>query len=793
MRISALWLRELLPLEQSVEDIGHRLTMAGLEVDAIEPAAPVFSGVRVAEILRCEPHPDADRLQVCEVAAGDAEPVQIVCGAPNARPGLKAPLATVGGSLPGDFRIKKARLRGVASFGMLSSARELGLSEDAAGLLELPADAPVGADLRDYLGLDDAIIDVDLTPNRGDCLSMFGVARELAALLGQSADLPAAAAVAPSHDLRQTIRLDAGEACSRYLGRVIQGVNVAAGTPIWLQERLRRAGLRSLGPVVDVTNYVMLELGQPMHAFDLARLQGDIHVRWSRRGETLALLNGETAKFDDDSLLIADDNGPLALAGVMGGAASAVSDDTRDIFLESAFFAPTAIAGRARRYGLHTDSSHRFERGVDPALAEQAMERATGLLLSIAGGEPGPVCRAELIEDLPQPVRVSLRAQRVHQLLGVDVPAADIAAILRGLDMRLDGPDVGPWQVDVPGYRFDISLEVDLVEEIARVWGYDRIPSRRPARPLQMLPQPETRLPRRTIRRLLVDRGFQEAVTYSFVEPELQRQLDPDQIALPLANPLSADLSVMRTSLWPGLVSALRRNRNRQHSRVRLFEMGLRFRGKLETLEQTPVLAAVITGSAMPEQWADTSREADFFDLKGELEAVLDLGGNGHAFSLRAAAHPALHPGQSAEILRADRAVGWIGALHPGTAAELDLDGRVLLFELELAAVQAASLPAFRPLSRFPSIRRDLALMVPDATPFAAVLACVRAAGGGLLRDVTLFDVYQGPGVEEGRRSVGIGLILQDLSRTLQDADVDSVVAAVTDALQRELDVHLRG
>ncbi|MCK8514950.1 phenylalanine--tRNA ligase subunit beta [Methylonatrum kenyense] len=793
MRISALWLRELLSLEQPVEDIAHRLTMAGLEVDAIEPAAPVFSGVRVAEILRCAPHPDADRLQVCEVAAGEAEPVQIVCGAPNARPGLKAPLATVGGLLPGDFRIKKAKLRGVASFGMLSSARELGLSEDAAGLLELPANAPVGTDLREYLGLDDSVIDVDLTPNRGDCLSMHGVTRELAALLGQGLKLPSPTPVEPQHDATHGVGLQAAEACPRYVGRVIRGVNPRAETPIWLQERLRRAGLRSLGPVVDVTNYVMLELGQPMHAFDLARLQGDIQVRWARGGETLELLNGETAELDDDSLVIADDRGPLALAGVMGGAASAVADNTDDIFLESAFFAPTAIAGRARRYGLHTDSSHRFERGVDPALPVQAMERATELLLAIAGGEPGPVCGAEQADALPQPVSLTLRAERVHQLLGVEVPLAVMTAILRGLGMRLDGPEAGPWQVDVPSHRFDIALEVDLVEEIARVWGYDRIPSRRPALPLQMLPQPETRLSRRTIRRLLVDRGYQEAVTYSFVEPELQQRLDPGQTALPLANPLSADLSVMRTSLWPGLVAALRRNRNRQHNRVRLFEMGLRFRGRLEELEQTPMLAAVMTGSALPEQWGEKPREADFYDLKGDLEAVLDLGGNGAAFSLRAAAHPALHPGQSAEVLYQGRAVGWIGALHPGTAAELDLDGRVLLFELELAAVQQAALPAFQPLSRFPSIRRDLALTVPDAVPFAAVLACVRAAGGELLRDLTLFDVYQGPGLAAGRRSVGIGLIMQDLSRTLQDADVEAVVAAVTDALQRELDVHLRG
>ena len=793
MRISALWLRELLPLEQSVDDIAHRLTMAGLEVDSIEPAAPAFSGVRVAEIRKCEPHPDADRLQVCQVSVGEAEPLQIVCGAPNARVGLKAPLATVGGALPGDFRIKKAKLRGVASQGMLASARELGLSDDAAGLLELAEDAPVGADLRDYLGLDDQIIDVDLTPNRGDCLSMLGIARELGALLGTKPTAAAPAAVPVSHDHEHDVRLDAGDACPRYLGRVIHGVDAAAATPVWMQERLRRAGIRSLGPVVDVTNYVMLEFGQPMHAFDLARLQGAVRVRWAQGGEQLALLNGETITLDDDSLVIADDSGPLALAGVMGGEPSAVSDVTRDIFLESAFFAPTAIAGRARRYGLHTDSSHRFERGVDPALAEQAIERAAELLMQIAGGEAGPVCRAENSEQLPQPAPITLRAPRIAQMLGADVPNADVVAILGGLGMRVDGPGAGPWQVAVPSHRFDIGLEVDLIEEIARVWGYDRIPSRRPSRPLQMLPQPERHVPRRSIRQLLVARGFQEAVTYSFVEPGLQEALDPEHTALPLANPLSADLSVMRTSLWPGLIAALRRNRNRQHSRVRLFEMGLRFRGALETLEQTPMLGAVVTGAAGPEQWGEAGRSVDFFDLKGDLEAVLDLGGNGEDFSLRAASHPALHPGQSAEILCRGEAVGWIGALHPATAAGLDIDDAVLLLEVELAAVQQAMLPGFRRLSRFPSIRRDLALLVPEATPYAAVQDCVRAAAGNLLQDLMVFDVYQGRGVPEGQRSVGIGLILQDLSRTLTDEDVDAAVASVTGSLQRELDIHLRG
>ncbi|KAB7623642.1 phenylalanine--tRNA ligase subunit beta [Alkalilimnicola sp. S0819] len=790
MRISDQWLREWVKYPGEARELADKLTMAGLEVDALEPAAPPFHGVVVAEIVECGPHPDADKLQVCRVSTG-AEELQIVCGASNARVGLKVPLATVGGELPGGMKIRKAKLRGVESFGMLSSARELGLSEDHAGLMELPGDAPVGADLREYLGLDDQIVEVDLTPNRSDCLGMIGLAREVTALGGRRvAEAPAAEIEAVIED-RFPLRVDAPEACPRYLGRVVRGVDVTAPSPIWLQERLRRAGIRSLGPVVDITNYVMLELGQPMHAFDLARLQGGIVVRMAQPGDELELLNGETIKPDEQTLLIADDARPLALAGVMGGEGSGVTDDTRDIFFESAFFAPAAIAGRARAYGLHTDSSHRFERGVDPHIQRRAIERATALLLEIAGGKPGPVIEQAADEHLPRERRVRLRRARIAQLLGLNIPEQAVEAILGALGMSLNavGED---WDVTVPPYRFDIGIEEDLIEELARVWGYERIPARSAAQSARMGERSEARLSLRRLRTALVDRGYQEAITYSFVDRELQQALDPEQEPLALANPISADLSVMRTSLWPGLVKAAVYNQARQQSRVRLFESGLRFRGALDELEQTPMLAGLVVGTALPEQWAGEPRPVDFFDAKADVEHLLALSGAADAYRFVAETHPALHPGQSARIYCDDQPVGWLGALHPQQARALDVDGACYLFELELAALQEARVPGFSELSKYPSIRRDLALLVSDRVSGGAITALVREVAGDVLRDLVLFDVYQGKGVPEAHKSVAIGLILQDYSRTLTDQDVDRLIGRVVERLGRDLGASLR-
>lgn len=792
MKISEQWLAEWVPAGLDTQTLAHRLTMAGLEVDGIEPAAPAFSDVVVGEIIDCAPHPDADKLSLCRVNDGTGEPLQVVCGAPNARAGLRAPFARVGGELPDGMRIKRAKLRGQESFGMLCSARELGLSEDAAGLLELPADAPVGQDLRQWLQLDDQVIEVDLTPNRGDCLGMIGVAREVSALTG--VDMRAAEVAQVAAEVDDTVGVDLRDplACPRYVGRVIRGVDVTAATPFWMQERLRRAGVRSLGPVVDVTNYVMLELGQPMHAFDLAKIHEGIVVRQAEAGETLTLLGDETVELQAGTLVIADHRGPLAMAGVMGGAPSSVTDHTTDILFESAFFAPEAMAGRARAYGLHTDSSHRFERGVDPAGQVRAVERATSLLTDIAGGRPGPVVDEQVSSEVPTERTVTLRSGRVRELLGVDIPAAEVADILQRLGMSLVDSG-GGWQVSVPAYRFDIDIEADLIEELARVHGYDRIPETRPATPTLIQPQPEERVALARLRSALVDRGFQETVTYSFVEPGLQHLMDPDHEPVPLANPISAELAVMRTSLWPGLARAAVHNRHRQHQRLRLFETGLRFRGSLDQLEQQPMLGAMVMGPVQPEQWGEPARAVDFFDLKGDLEAVLALTGRPEAFSFVADRHPALHPGQSARIELDGEAVGWLGALHPDVQRKLDMDEPAYVFEMTLEAAQQARLPAFAPLSRFPSIRRDLAVVVAESVSAAALEQCVRRATGAWLQGVALFDVYQGKGVADGFKSVGIGLILQDFSRTLTDSDVDEVISGVVVALRGELDAELRG
>lgn len=790
MKISTNWLREWISVDAATEQLAERLTMAGLEVESIIPAAPAFDGVVIAEITHCEQHPDADRLMVCQVSTG-TDSWQIVCGAPNARVGMKAPLATLGATLPGDFKIRRTKLRGVESHGMLCSAKELGLSDDASGLLELPAAAPVGADLREWLQLDDEVIETDLTPNRSDCLSMRGVAREVGALYGLPFQELSSAEVDVTLDDQPEISVLAADACPRYLGRIIRGVDVAAESPVWLTERLRRAGLRSLSAVVDITNYVMLELGQPLHAFDLNKIEGGLVIRYAENDETLELLNGQTVTLRDDTLVIADHQRPQALAGIMGGEDSAVTDDSVDILLESAFFAPGKLAGRARQYGLHTDSSHRFERGVDPELTRRAMERATELILRITGGSAGPIVEVADQNTLPEMPEIHLREARIERILGIAIAPAEVEAILARLGLDVQSVEDG-WRVRVPSYRFDLAIEVDLIEELARIWGYERIPARRPAQAVAMRPQPENRLTQRRIRELLVDLGYQEAITYSFIEPGMQQLFDPEQIPLALANPISSDLSVMRTNLWPGLIDAVLYNQNRQQEQVRLFEIGLRFRGELSDLSQDRMLAGVASGGRFPEQWAVADEPVDFYDIKGDIEALLALTGLPAEFEFKAAVHPALHPGQSAQILRDGQAVGWLGALHPQLERELDLDGRTFVFELLLESIASAKTPDFTALSRYPSIRRDIAILVADGVDSGAVLRSVQAVAGDLLRDVFIFDVYRGKGVPEGQKSLAIGLILQDSSRTLIDQDVDEVMSRTVTRLGQEFSAVLR-
>ncbi|MEN8171187.1 MAG: phenylalanine--tRNA ligase subunit beta [Pseudomonadota bacterium] len=792
MKFSEQWLREWVNPSVSTDELCHQLTMAGLEVDAVEPVASEFTGVVVGEVLSVEPHPDADKLRVTQVNTGENEPLQIVCGAANVRAGLRVPCAIVGAKLPGNFKIKKAKLRGVPSNGMLASASELGLAESSDGLMELPADAPVGENFRDYLQLDDVSIELGLTPNRGDCFSIAGIAREAGVLNNAEVQGPAIDAVTATIDDTLPITVTAQADCPRYLGRVIRGVNVGAETPLWMQERLRRSGLRSLGAVVDVTNYVLLELGQPMHAFDLAKLSGAIQVRLATAGEKLKLLNEDEVELNADTLVIADDKAALAMAGVMGGAASAVSDDTQDIFLESAFFSPTSIAGRARRYGLHTDSSHRFERGVSSELAAQAMERATALLIEIAGGSAGPVSEVVSAGHLPRAQQVTLRHARVERVLGTSVAKETIDEILCRLDMQVEA-NGEEWQVTAPAFRFDISIEEDLIEEIGRIIGYSNLPSIRPQGTLRMGERPEAMLGKIDLAAVLVERGYQEAITYTFVEPKMQQLLDPQRDPIALANPISADMSVMRTTIWAGLLPALQHNINRQQGRVRLFEYGLRFLPlEGDAIQQDNVLAGVVYGNVQPEQWSASEQKLDFFDVKGDVEALLGLSGHLDSFSFSAESHPALHPGQSARIVLDGKPVGWLGALHPSLESQLGLSGQTFLFEIEAEALLSGTVAKFSEISKYPAIRRDIALVLDRNIPASAVAETVRKAAPDTLQNLKLFDVYEGEHIDSGRKSLALGLTLQAQSRTLTDDEVDSAIEKIVTTLADELGAALR-
>ena len=792
MKFSENWLRELVEIKADRAALTHALTMAGLEVEELTALGEGLDGVLVAEIVAAEKHPEADRLQVCKVDAGQGELLQIVCGAPNARVGIKVPLATVGASLPGGIAIKAAKLRGVESFGMLCSAKELGIDADASGLLELPLDAPVGKPLADYLGLPDASIELKLTPNRPDCLGLVGLAHDVAALFDSAVKVPVQAVAAVTSEAKRGIRLQAGKDAPRYLGRVVEGINSAARTPLWLAERLRRAGLRPISAVVDVTNYVMLELGQPLHAFDNDTLQGDIVVRHARAGEKLKLLDGSEAKLDEGFVLIADEHKPLAVAGVMGGFDSRVTDATRNLFLESAHFAPAAIMGRARKLGMHTDASHRFERGVDPELPRRALERATELLLSIAGGHAGPVLVAENLADLPKPAAVTLRRARLKRVLGVEVADAEVARIFTALGMQVETSADG-WQITAPSSRFDIEREEDLIEEVARIFGYDNIPTLTPTGALTLTIEPEARINELALREQLAARGYYEAVNLSFVAAELLTSWGLTERLVPLANPLSADLAVMRPSLLPGLIEALRHNRARQQERVRLFEVARVFTAGDPPVE-TPSLAIVASGNAHAEQWGQPARALDFHDLKGDFDALTAWGGEPERWSVHSDGLPAwLHPGRGARVARDGETVGYLGALHPQLAKALDLGADVHVLELALEPLLARRLPRAQPVPRFPSVRRDIAMDLPEEISWAQIERTVRDSLGERLKELQLFDRYSGKGVEAGRKSLAMGLILQDASRTLTDDDADRCVREAIAALERTCKAKLRG
>ncbi|MGY5333316.1 phenylalanine--tRNA ligase subunit beta [Pseudomonas protegens] len=791
MKFSEQWLRGWVSPQVSRDELVARLSMAGLEVDSVTPAAGDFSGVVVGEVLSTEQHPDADKLRVCQVSNG-SETFQVVCGAPNVRPGLKVPFAMIGAQLPGDFKIKKAKLRGVESNGMLCSQAELQIGEGNDGLMELPVDAPVGEDVRTYLSLDDASIEVDLTPNRGDCLSLAGMAREVGALYAAKVQRPEVPAIPAAHDEVRPVEVLAPAACPRYLGRVVRNVDLSKPTPLWMVERLRRADVRSIDAAVDITNYVMLELGQPLHAFDLAEINGGICVRMAEEGEKLVLLDGQEVTLRSDTLVIADHTRALAIAGVMGGEHSGVTANTRDVFLESAFFDQIAVAGKARSYGLHTDASHRYERGVDWQLAREAMERATGLLLEITGGDAGPIIETLSEQHLPSVAPVTLRAERITQMLGMEIDGLEVERLLTALGLTVTADGAGQWRIEVPSHRFDISLEVDLIEELARLYGYNRLPVRYPQARLapQAKAEAEGDLP--ALRRLLVARGYQEAITYSFIDPKLFELFNPGVEPLLLANPISADMAAMRSSLWPGLVKALQHNLNRQQDRVRMFESGLRFVGQLEGLKQQPMLAGVVCGSRLPEGWAQGRDGVDFFDVKADVEAVLGFAGALDAFTFVPGKHPALHPGQTARIERDGREVGFLGAIHPELAKNLGLDRPVYVFELVLSEVAQGRLPKFHELSRFPEVRRDLALLADRDVAASAVMDVIRENAGEWLTDLRLFDVYQGKGIDPHRKSLAVGLTWQHPSRTLNDDEVNSTTQNILTSLEQRLNATLR-
>jgi phenylalanyl-tRNA synthetase beta chain len=787
MIISEQWLRTWVSPQVTTDALSHKLTMIGLEVDSIAGAAEAFSGVVVAQIIAAEQHPDADKLRVCTVNAGD-ETVQIVCGAPNARAGLIAPLAKVGAVLPGDFKIKKAKLRGVESQGMLCAGAELTISEDNDGLMELPADAPIGANIREYLSLDDQVIELGLTPNRADCLSVRGIARDVAVAFDETLHETAIAPVESTIADTFPVAIEATAKCPRYLGRVIKNVDLSRPTPDYMRERLERAGLRSIDAAVDVTNYVLLELGQPLHAFDLDQLNGGIVVRECKPDEVLTLLDGTEQALEPGTLVIADHTQPLALAGIMGGADSGVSESTTNLFLESAFFTPELMAGRARSYGLHTDASHRYERGVDFQLQREAMERATQLFIDAVGGEPGPVTEVVSDADLPVNEAVLLREAQIEKLLGIKIDRVEVERILEGLGFWVVGHQQG-WLCTAPSWRFDMGLEVDLIEELARIIGFDAIPSQPIKANLIPLAVPETARALRLAKNDLVARGYFEAVTFSFVAPELQAHFDPELSPIALKNPISADLAVMRTSLIPGLLKAIAHNASRQQSRVKLFETGLKFMPG-EGTEQIPMLAIAVSGLRDLEGWSTDKTAADFFDVKGTVEGL--LANLGDRLTFEASVFPGLHDGQSAAILVDGKCVGRIGAVHPSVRKVMGIPANTVVAEVLQSVVNEVAMPAYDDISKYPETRRDLALVADKSAASAEVLSTIRKAAGSLLTKLDLFDVYEGAGLAEGKKSLAIGLTFQDQSRTLDESEVSSAVDQVLDSLKEKLGIELR-
>ncbi len=791
MKLSEQWLRGWVNPPITAQALAEQLTMAGLEVDSVLPAAPAFSGVVVGLVQTVVPHPNADRLRLCTVKVGDAQSLEVVCGASNVRADLKVAVARIGALLPNNFKITESKIRGVVSQGMICSARELGLSDESEGIIELLPDAPIGINVRDYLKLDDHIIEIELTPNRGDCLSVQGVARELAAInsLGmlklELKEQPA------KHQESISVVVSQPEACPRYVGRVIRRINTHAQTPVWMQEHLRRSGLKCIYPVVDVMNYVMLELGQPLHAFDLSRLQGNIDLRFAHEGEKIKLLDGQEIVLKSSSLVVSDQQKAQAIAGIMGGLESAITASTEDLFLESAFFDPITIGVEARRYALQSDACYRFERGVDPELSRLAMIRASELLLQIVGGELGPITEVVHPEHLPARAPVSLSLAEVERLLGIKIESSRIEAIFLALGIKILSKSESTWQVQAPSFRFDLALEADFIEEIARLYGYNNIPAQTARYTARIAQESSTELTYSQITQVLVNRGYHETITYSFVDDKVQSLLNPEQSALRLLNPLAQDMSVMRSSLWPGLLSVAQVNKARQCERVRIFEQGVCLEEYQGQWQQRSKLGALITGSFLKEQWAEKVRPVDFFDLKADLEALLDLG----SLTVEWLPHPshlALHPGQSARLECEGELLGYVGMLHPRWVQVLGLESAPGLFELDFERLRRHSLPRYQAVSKFPELRRDLAMIMDQTVPVASLRQKIHAELGECLKSLIIFDIYEGAPIEVGQKSVAIGLIFQDPQRTLVDDEINALLARVLTCLKREFKITLR-
>lgn len=802
MKISESWLKEWVNVELPIEQLSALLTMAGLEVDSINPVAGQFTRVIVGQVRQTKPHPQADRLTLCEVDSGDNKLLQVVCGAKNVRAGLKVALAQIGAKLPSDLEIKETVLRGELSQGMLCSASELGITDSSEGILELAEDAPLGVDLREYLNLNDLVLDIDLTPNRADCLSVLGIAREVAALTELPLNHLVAPECLPSIDDVCTIRVEATLACPHYCARVIRGIDSTARTPIWMTERLRRSGIRAIHPVVDVTNYVMLELGQPMHAFNLQKMQGDVVVRFALASEKIVLLDGSTALLARRSeanspLVIADEQQVLAIAGVMGGQASAVDDQTTDIFLESAFFTPSAVSGVARSYGLATESSQRFERGVDPTLQRKALERATELLLDITGGNAGPINSYVNQEGLPQQAEIAFNPKRVKQLIGISLSLLQMKTMLQSLGMLVNDEEM-EWKVLVPGYRFDIALDVDLIEEIVRLHGYDKISREKMVTTVQPGSINPLELLTVKLTQFFTNRAYHETITYSFVDPKLQKSLYPDAVTMDLVNPISSELSSMRVSLWPGLLTSLRYNSHRQQTTIKLFESGVTFVSNQGSLEEEPCFAGLIMGEVGTTNWLIEKRKFDYFDLKGDLQALFSALQLPELEFCVANQHAALHPGKAAQLRVDGQDVGWCGVLHPRIAEMLEISEEVILFELQLGKLISRSIPRYKPISKFPFIRRDLSLLVDDCLTWAEIECVVKqtvsenATHKTWLKSLDVFDVYIGAGIPLNKKSLAVSLILQDDHRTLVDSEINEVINAIITRLNEKLAITLR-